>query len=76
MTTDDKLARMTAINQTLRRQLEQCRKETVEACAKFCEEHSVAHGDHGSFLIPLRRHHFADNPGDSYAKGLRGMIGE
>jgi hypothetical protein len=36
---EDQLQRQTNINIQLRRQLEQCRKDVVEYCAQFCEDH-------------------------------------
>lgn len=39
MSIEDQLQRQTNINIQLRRQLEQCRKDVVEYCAQFCEDH-------------------------------------
>ena len=39
MSIEDQLQRQTNINIQLRRQLEACRKDTVEYCAKYCEDH-------------------------------------
>lgn len=50
MTLDEQLQRQIGINVKLRRQLEQCRKDVVEECAKFCEErdgHRYANGLRG-----------------------------
>jgi len=55
------LIRQRNININLRRQLEKCRKDVVEYCAKFCEEHEVPDGA---------------SPGQFYAKALRSMIGK
>jgi hypothetical protein len=38
MSLEDQLQRQTNINLQLRRQLEACRRNTVEYCAKFCED--------------------------------------
>lgn len=43
MTLEDQLARQIGINIKLRRQLEHCRKDVVEQCVKFCEEHDAHH---------------------------------
>lgn len=60
----DQLQRQININLQLRRQLEACRKDTVEYCAKWCEDHEVLVDDRSNIS------------GDYYAKGLRGIIGK
>ncbi len=78
MTTEDKLARMTSINQQLRRQLEQCRREVVEECAKMCETHWPYPSDEksGEWVLKPTPECITGTVGELYAKGLRGMIGE
>lgn len=39
---NDELDRQRTINVKLRRQLEKCRQDTVEYCAKFCDDHYVS----------------------------------
>ncbi len=82
MSIEDQLQRQTNINIQLRRQLEQCRKDTVEYCAKFCEEH-VVFPDFGDKerkrrykLIEYDKSSGWNHEGDQYAKGLRGIIGK
>lgn len=77
MSIEDQLQRQTNINIQLRRQLEQCRKDTVEYCAKFCEDHEVG-WDCGKSICVFtgkegRRYRIA---GDGYAEALRGIIGK
>ena len=43
MTPEEQLQRQIGINLRLRRKLEQCRKDVVEECVKFCEEHDAHH---------------------------------
>lgn len=78
MTTEDRLDRMTAINRQLRRQLEQCRKDVVEECAKFCETHCPYPGEEagGKWVLKPTPERITVTVGSLYAKGLRGMIGE
>lgn len=78
MTTEDKLDRMTAINQQLRRQLEQCRRDVVEECAKMCETHWPYPGGEagGKWVLKPTPDHVTGHVGELYAEGLRGMIGE
>ncbi len=68
----DQLQRQININIQLRRQLEQCRKDTVEYCAKFCEEHAVTDTMDGTEMKASHRPHV----GHHYAKALRGIIGK
>ncbi len=77
MTPEDKLERMTAINRQLRRQLEQCRKDVVEECAKMCETHWPYPSDEqvGDWVLRPTPEHVTSHLGDVYAKGLRGMVG-
>lgn len=73
----DQLQRQININIQLRRQLEQCRKDTVEYCAKFCEDHEMGF-DRGNYVcMPSPRGDASyTHPGDSYAKALREIIGK
>lgn len=71
MSIEDQLQRQTNINIQLRRQLEQCRRDTVEYCAKFCEEHEP--------IKEMGRWHLEEcgSPeGKAYAQGLREIIGK
>jgi hypothetical protein len=71
----DELDRQTAINLELRRKLERVRRETVEYCAKFCEDHEMGL-DRGVYICaPAQADRTYTHPGDGYAKGLRGIIG-
>ena len=82
MLIEDQLQRQTNINIQLRRQLEACRKDTVEYCAKFCEDHFVSldFGVEGRAKpYKLQWHDKAwglNHEGNLYAKGLRGIIGK
>lgn len=70
----DELERQRAINLKLRKQLERVRIETVEYCAKFCEDHEVYVDPSGNIsIVPEKRRYIHE--GDSYAEGLRGIIG-
>jgi hypothetical protein len=77
----DALQRQININIQLRRQLEACRRDVVEECAKFCEDHFVSldFGAEGRAKpYKLQEHDKAwklNYAGDLYAKGLRGIIG-
>ena len=71
----DALQRQININLQLRRQLEACRKDTVEYCAKFCEGQVVLVDDSGNISVePAKKKYIHE--GDYYAKGLRGIIGK
>jgi hypothetical protein len=77
MNNEDALQRQTNINIQLRRQLEQCRKDTVEYCAKFCEDHAVTYcGTNGATLEPAIKVQGFDHSGKEYAEGLRRIIGK
>jgi|688.fasta_scaffold386799_2 hypothetical protein len=70
----DELERQRAINVKLRKQLERCRQDTVEYCAKFCEDNELVMDLRGSvFTMPANRKYMHE--GDGYAKALRGIIG-
>jgi transposase len=71
----DELQRQININIQLRRQLEKCRKDTVEYCAKWCEGHEVFVDDRGNIsVVPAKEKYI--HKGDYYAEGLRGIIGK
>lgn len=76
MSIEDQLQRQTNINIQLRRQLEKCRKDTVEYCAKFCEDNIQQDGIEGKSLKPVRMADGFTHTGQLYAKGLRGIIGK
>jgi hypothetical protein len=76
MSLEDQLQRQTNINLQLRRQLEACRRDTVEYCAKFCEDHAVTYGTKGATLEPALKVPGFGHSGEEYAKGLRGIIGK
>lgn len=71
MSIEDQLQRQTNINIQLRRQLEQCRKDTVEYCAKFCEDHEPIR-EMGNWYLEDRR----SPEGKAFAAGLREIIGK
>lgn len=76
MTLQEELDRQRAINIKLRRQLEKCRRDTVEYCAKFCEDHEMGL-DRGKYVCaPAQKDRNYTHPGDGYADGLRGIIGK
>ena len=72
----DALQRQININIQLRRQLEQCRKDVVEYCAKFCEDHAMRYSEKLDKLVLVEQ---TDkkivHTGFYYAEGLRGIIG-
>jgi hypothetical protein len=71
----DELDRQKAINLELRRKLEKVRRETVEYCAKFCEDHALHHKGEDSFYIrPAAKSRSYYTIGDCYAHALRGII--
>lgn len=70
MSVEDELDRQRAINVKLRRQLERCRQDTVEYCAKFCEDHAITDTMDGLEMKPSHRPH----GGHHYAHALRGII--
>lgn len=67
----DELQRQININLQLRKKLETCRRDTVEYCAKFCEDHEP---------IKEMGHWYLEEGGSpegkAYAQGLRGIIGK
>lgn len=71
MSIEDQLQRQTNINIQLRRQLEKCRKDTVEYCAKFCEEHEAIRKIGQWYLEEC-----GSPEGSAFAKGLREIIGK
>lgn len=68
---EDKLERQIHINIKLRRQLEQARRDVVEECAKFCEDHEAIR-EMGSWYLEEGQ----SPEGMTYAKGIREMIGK
>ena len=78
MTLQEELDRQRAINIDLRRKLEKCRRDTVEYCAKFCEDHSVNLVQDGNAYVmtPANKGRLHNHSGDGYAKALRGTIGK
>ena len=76
MNIEDQLQRQININMQLRRQLETARRDTVEYCAKFCEDHAVAYDNGEPILKPALKIFGFSNDGEEYAKGLRGIIGK
>ena len=75
MSIEDQLQRQTNINIQLRRQLEKCRKDTVEYCAKFCEEHEVIR-EMGHRYLEETGPKCQNYEGRAFAKGLREIIGK
>jgi hypothetical protein len=76
MTLQEELDRQRAINLDLRRKLEKCRRDTVEYCAKFCEDHEMGR-DRGDYVCaPAQKGRAYTHHGDGYAKALRGIIGK
>ena len=74
---NDELDRQRTINVKLRRQLEKCRQDTVEYCAKFCEDHDLHYKGEGGFYIrTAKKVRSYYTIGDGYAKALRGIIGK
>jgi hypothetical protein len=72
----DQLQRQININIQLRRQLENCRKDVVEYCAKFCEDHVITYGGAGTTVEPAVKLQGFGHSGEVYAKSLRGIIGK
>jgi len=68
----DELHRQININRKLRRDLERARRDAVEYCAKFCEDHVVTDTMNGTEMKESHRLHV----GHHYAKALRGIIGK
>lgn len=76
MTLQEQLDRQRAINIDLRRKLEKCRRDTVEYCAKFCEDHEMGI-DRGKYVCePAQEGRAYTHHGDGYAEALRGIIGK
>jgi hypothetical protein len=73
MSIEDELQRQKNINLHLRRQLERCRRDVVEHCAKFCESHEVAEENGDWYIVEMED---GSPEGKAYADGLRGMIKE
>ena len=73
MTLQEELDRQRAINVELRRKLEKSRRDTVEYCAKFCEDHDVEYTEYGIVTVPTKKSGWV---GKGYAEGLRGIIGK
>jgi hypothetical protein len=76
MNIEDQLQRQININHQLRRQLETARRDAVEYCAKFCEDHIQQDGVDGKSLKPVRMADGFTHTGQLYAEGLRGIIGK
>ena len=72
---NDELDRQRTINVKLRRQLEKCRQDTVEYCAKFCEDNEVSIQHRQLHIDTAPEGRSYTHPGDGYAKALRGIIG-
>jgi hypothetical protein len=68
---EDQLQRQININLQLRRQLETARRDVVEYCAKFCEDHLAEYKSDGIVLVPVKYSWM----GRGFAEGLRGIIG-
>ena len=72
----DQLQRQININIQLRRQLENSRKDAVEYCAKFCEEHEMGLV-RGKYVCERSQDNRSyTHAGDGYAKKLREIIGK
>lgn len=76
MTLEEQLQRQTNINLQLRKRLETCRRDTVEYCAKFCEDHVETYGEGGSKMKAASTIDGLSHTGEGYAKALRGIIGK
>jgi hypothetical protein len=75
MNIEDQLQRQININMQLRRQLETARRDAVEYCAKWCEDHEVFVDDSGNISVEPAKEKYI-HEGDYYAEGLRGIIGK
>lgn len=73
MSTQDELQRQININLQLRRQLEECRRDVVDKCAKYCEDHEVFK-EMGLWHIENVEGDPNNHIGMSYAAGLRGFF--
>ena len=74
MSIEDQLQRQININLQLRRQLETARKDAVEYCAKFCEDHDAGFSIRTGWTATPRLENAGSHPGIAYANGLRGII--
>ena len=72
----DELQRQININIQLRRQLETARRDAVEYCAKFCEEHALRYSKKLDKLVLVEQAEGRIVLGHYYAAGLRGIIGK
>ena len=75
MALEDDIERQRNINLQLRRQLEACRREVIEKCAKFCEDHEVFR-EMGLWHIEHADGDPNNHIGMTYAAGIRGMVGQ
>ncbi len=71
----DELQRQININLQLRRQLETARRDAVEYCAKFCDDHALRYSKKLDKLILVEQAEGRIVLGHYYAEGLRGIIG-
>jgi hypothetical protein len=76
MNIEDQLQRQININTQLRRQLETARRDAVEYCAKWCEDHEMSFERGKYFSASSFEGRKYTHAGDGYAKGLRGIIGK
>ena len=76
MNIEDQLQRQININMQLRRQLETARRDAVEYCAKWCEDHEVGYGPMAGWVVGIKAEGSNEHAGIGYAKGLRGIIGK
>jgi hypothetical protein len=76
MNIEDQLQRQININMQLRRQLETARRDAVEYCAKFCEDHEMGLANGKYICEPVQKDRAYTHPGDGYAEALRGIIGK
>lgn len=72
----DELQRQININIQLRQQLERCRRDVVEYCAKFCEDNEMSLANGKYIPMAAQEDRKYTHSGDGYAKGLRGIIGK
>jgi hypothetical protein len=76
MNIEDQLQRQININMQLRRQLETARRDAVEYCAKFCEDHAMHYSAKVDKLVPVEQAGGRiTHTGYYYAEGLREIIG-
>lgn len=74
MPTRDELQRQININLQLRRQLEECRRDVVEKCAKYCEDHDAGYNPRLGWAVMPRTSNIGTHAGQAYAAGLRGFF--